>query len=284
MRYINAGEIGNNLPDGWRERAQEAHQSIRGLTPEERSIAIDNNSGVWKELKNILKSISKGKCWYCESKQERSDNAVDHYRPKNRIAECPGHHGYWWLAFDWSNYRYSCTYCNSSRVDKVHGTAGGKHDHFPLLDEARRIHRETDGLDAEQPLLLDPIRRGDPAHLWFDEDGQARPNPALCSDESSYPYKRADTSIKLYHLNHVDTVENRKALCQSIKKSVQQADVFYKKYSDNGDMTAKASFENTVTELHDKLKADAEYSAAARSILMGLRGTYPVAEVILSAA
>jgi len=283
VRYINPNKVGTNLPEGWEKKAQKAHEDVKALSGEQRSEAINNKSDVWKELKDVLKNASYGKCWYCESRQERSDNAVDHYRPKNRVAKCPDHEGYWWLAFKWSNYRYSCTFCNSRRVDKSHGTEGGKHEHFPLWEEDKRAFTEDNDIDAEQPLLLDPVCREDPAHIWYDEDGQARPNPRLCSDESSYPYKRAQTSIKLYHLNHVDTIEGRKVLCQFIRKSVEQADSFYDKYS-KGDMTAKASFRNTVTDLHDSLRGNAEYSAAARSTFMGLRGKSAIAEMVLAEA
>lgn len=283
MRYINPKDVEANLPDGWEDKAQNAHEEVKGLSGKERAKAINDKSDLWKELKGVLKNASDGKCWYCESRQERSDNAADHYRPKNRVAKCPDHEGYWWLAFEWSNYRYSCTFCNSRRVDKSHGTKGGKHDHFPLLHEEKRVFTEHDDIDAEQPLLLDPVCRDDPAHIWYDEDGRARPNPRLCSDQSSYPYKRAQTSIKLYHLNHVDTVERREVLCQFISKSVEQADGFYANYS-KGDMTAQASFRNTVAHLHDSLRGNAEYSAAARSTLMGLRDKSAIAEIVLAEA
>lgn len=283
MRYIDPEKVKANLLNGWEEKALNALEEVKSLSAQERSKAINNKGDIWKDLKGILKDASYGKCWYCESRQERSDNAVDHYRPKNRVAESTDHEGYWWLAFKWTNYRYSCTFCNSRRIDQDHGTEGGKHDHFPLLDEEKRAFTEHDDVDAEQPLLLDPVCRDDPAHIWYDEDGQARPNPRLCSDESSYPYKRAQTSIKLYHLNHVDTIEGRKVLCQFIRKSVEQANGFYDKYS-KGDMTAKASFRNTVSDLHDSLRGNAEYSAAARSTLMGLRGKSAIAEMVLAEA
>ena len=100
--------------------------------------------------------LSDDKCWYCESKQIRLDRHVDHYRPKNSVAECADHPGYWWLAFRSYNYRYSCTYCNSRRVDQRSGQAGGKADHFPLRDESRRAFSPDDPIDDEQPTLLDP--------------------------------------------------------------------------------------------------------------------------------
>ena len=283
MRYINTEDVGKSLPAGWREKAQEALQSVEALRPAERSTAINGKSEIWKELKDALKRASKEKCWYCESIQERSDNAVDHYRPKNNVAECPEHEGYWWLAFEWTNYRFSCTFCNSCRIDQTTGTSGGKHDHFPLWNETRRARQPVDPLDNEQPLLLDPTCRADPPLLWFDQDGQPKPNPQLCGNESSYLHKKVMASIKFYHLDHVATVEQREILSNEIRKLVERATYYFKK-SDDGDMTAIKSFADIIEAIHNKLRIDAEYSSAARATLMGLRGTHPVAEVILSAA
>ncbi len=248
-----------------------------------RSKAISDRSDIWRELKNYLKEASYGKCWYCESRQERSDNTVDHYRPKNRVAECTDHEGYWWLAFKWTNYRYSCTFCNSRRIDQVHETEGGKHDHFPLLYEKNRAFTENDDIDAEQPLLLDPVCAADPPILWFDEDGTPEPNPQLCGDKSSYLYKRADVSIWLYHLDHVNAVERRKLLSLEICDLAEKADYYFKKY-DEGDMTAKSYFADRIRELRNKLKPAAEYSAAAHATLMGLRGNSAIAEMVLAEA
>jgi hypothetical protein len=127
----------------------------------------------------------------------RSDNAVDHYRPKSRVAECPKHPGYWWLAFDWTNYRFSCTFCNSLRRDDQTESLGGKKDRFPLRDESRRAFGPDDTLDDEEPVLLDPTWFGDPPILWFDEDGRATENPSVAS-EGSFPHARATVSIEAY--------------------------------------------------------------------------------------
>jgi len=39
-----------------------------------------------------------------------------------------------------------------------------------------------DPLDAEQPLILDPAREGDPGLLWFDPNGKVVPHPITCKD------------------------------------------------------------------------------------------------------
>jgi hypothetical protein len=83
--------------------------------------------------------------------------------------------------------------------------------------------------------------------------------------------------------DHVDAVEQRQNLSNEIRKLVENAAYYFKKLCD-GDMTARKSFADIIEAIHNKLRIDAEYSAAARATLMGLRGTYPVTEIILSAA
>src|SRR5690242_2141799 len=68
---------------------------------------IAKHAAIWAELRDQMSPLSSGKCWYCESRENRSDVAVDHFRPKGEVEECPTHPGYWWLAFDPSNYRFA---------------------------------------------------------------------------------------------------------------------------------------------------------------------------------
>jgi uncharacterized protein (TIGR02646 family) len=281
VRHIRPDLVWESLPDGWEARAREAADAVVAVRPEERAAEINRRSAVWQDLKEILKRASHNKCWYCESVEVRSDNAVDHYRPKNAVAECAGHDGYWWLAFTWENYRFSCTFCNCRRIDQERGAVGGKADHFPLRDEGRRARTPADNLADEEPLLLDPTIPADPGFLWFDETGQAVPHPELCSNPESYSTRRATQSTDLYHLNHKDVVERRQAVCLEIRRTVAAVNRFFRKY-DAGDGTAREAFEDTVRSLQSRLSASAEYSATARSMLMGLRGTHPVVDVVLA--
>ena len=281
MRYIEQQRVARNLPDGWCDRAREAGAAVANVDTGERAAEVNRHSRVWRELKETLSGASHGKCWYCESVQVRSDNAVDHFRPKNAVAECPDHDGYWWLAFEWRNHRFSCTYCNSHRIDQATGGGGGKADHFPVRDEAGRARTPNDALDDEEPVLLDPTSAADPGLLWFDENGEAAPHP-ICGDADHYTYSRAKTSIRLYHLNHESLVEQRKSLCSAIRGHVQKADTYFSRY-ENGDATARDAFDNIISNLRKHLLMDAPYTAAARAMLMGLRGTHPVVDVILAA-
>ncbi len=39
---------------------------------------------------------------------------------RGSVLENSENEGYWWLAFDWKNYRYFCTWCNQRRIGKIH--------------------------------------------------------------------------------------------------------------------------------------------------------------------
>jgi hypothetical protein len=282
VRYIDPQLVQLSLPPAWSQKAQQAEAAVAAARSSDRSAEINSHCQVWQGLKDTLKRASHSKCWYCESIDIRSDNAVEHFRPKNSVDECHGHEGYWWLAFKWENYRYCCTFCNCRRVDQATGQGGGKADHFPLKDETKRAHTPADNLDDEEPMLLDPSVSADAGLLWFDENGMPAPNP-ICKDPNGYPYKRAEASIHLYHLDHTDVVERRKALCFEIRRRVEDADRYFDKYS-GGDGTARGAFSDAIGDLKGKLAATAPYSSTARAMLMGLRGTHPVVDVVLASA
>ena len=152
----------------WLGRAAEAQAAVAaiagglaGSTQEERKAIlirihreIARHADLWSEMKPALEELSRGKCWYCESKENRSHFSVDHFRPKSGVAECTDHPGYWWLAFVHENYRFACTYCNSLLRGNPTGEVLGKGIHFPLINEANRVYHPQDPND-ECPCLLD---------------------------------------------------------------------------------------------------------------------------------
>jgi uncharacterized protein (TIGR02646 family) len=162
-------------------------------------VEISSRSRVWADLKDALADLSFRKCWYCESMENRSDMAVDHFRPKNKVHECKAHQGYWWLAFDHTNYRFVCGFCNSPHQNDDEEKTLGKATHFPLLNEGQRVSRPSGNLQDERPTLLDPIVPGDPFLLWFLEDGRAVPR--YTPEQSPLFSSRASTSIDVYNLN-----------------------------------------------------------------------------------
>ena len=74
---------GKQPPEEWLEKAKAATQELEAAAPrEERNQIIDDNSGIWGELKDWLLELSNGKCWFSEAKDIYSHWDVEHFRPK----------------------------------------------------------------------------------------------------------------------------------------------------------------------------------------------------------
>lgn len=274
MRYINNRYL--ELPEGWTETANAARQAIEAITSADaRKKAITQKNSVWSACKDSLADLSDDKCWYCEIKQERSDNAVDHFRPKNRVADTdPVHEGYWWLAFEHTNFRYSCTFCNSQRKNPATGETEGKGDKFPLLPDTPRAKSPGEE-DDESPMLLDPCKAQDPTLLDFRENGEP------CAKFPSHPNKsrRAEESIKLYHLDHPGLVEQRRILAAKIKSWIKKANKLYGR-CDTGDPSIDQAFDEIVYNLADSMSEKAELSIFAKKIIKGFRNIDWVEELL----
>jgi uncharacterized protein (TIGR02646 family) len=249
VRSINTTPL--CCPSGWDDRAAVARREAGNDLAE-----INKRSRIWRELKDPLANLSHDKCWYCEIKQERSDNAVDHFRPKSL---------YPWLAFDKSNYRYSCTYCNSRRKNPESRETDGKDDSFPLLDEATRATVPGEE-GCESPMLLDPAKTQDPGLLDFYEDGR----PCARQQDHAMRKRRAETSIKAYHLGHPDIVEKRRVLAADIKAKIREADALLSQ-CDAGNPAIDEAFSGLIRMLSSAISETAELSAFARKMVAGAR-------------
>jgi hypothetical protein len=206
-----------------------------------------------------------GKCWYCETFEIRGDMPVDHFRPKNSVFECKGKHpGYWWLAFQWRNYRYACTYCNSARDSE--GSKGGKQDHFPLLDPNTRAWTKADDHLKENPELLDPCELGDPDMLFFNEIGRAVANPTTVASDAQ---RRVETSVRIYHLNHFRLKRERKRIAQKIRINmgiVERLDA-----QPALTPSEKELRKDAIREIIRHVRATAAFCTSARCSLRGFR-------------
>ncbi|MDJ0278536.1 hypothetical protein QLH51_17200 [Sphingomonas sp. 2R-10] len=268
MRFIDQSLIAPQLPEDWEARAATALAEVANAAPGQRSATITKHRDLWRELAPILAALSHRKCWYCEARENRSDKAVDHFRPKGRPVEAVEHHpGYWWRAFAWQNYRFSCTFCNSRRIDPSNGLGGGKHDHFPLLEEAARAFNEA-GISGETPTLLDPTRRTDTTLLYYSDEGRAEPR--VRQDQHPVQWGRADASVYFFHLNHKDVVEERMELFNRIKKLVDTGRVCFDDWK-AGNVGAEAGYDFVVEQLQGLMQERAEFSAAARDMVLGFR-------------
>jgi uncharacterized protein (TIGR02646 family) len=265
VRWVDPERVENALPPDWYRKAREAASELDNASDEEaRRVVLKSKASVWQAAKVVLKRVMEDKCWYCETPNPRSDNAVDHFRPKSR---------YWWLAFDVDNLRFSCTYCNSRRVDEEGGTSGGKQDEFPVAGDAAKA--SSDSLDAEEALLLDPCDYEDPGFLWFDDTGQPALNPAAIGMPNAET--RLEESIRLYHLDFGPLTTQRRRRYLDVISACHTGDRCRSIYIANADAAAKKLWWERIAQVRRLIDPSSPYSAAARCAALGLRASSPTA-------
>ena len=131
-------------------------------------------------------------CAYCGRKLDADDcGDVDHFRPKGRVLEAPGHGGYWWLAYHLPNLYLACRRCNQVF----------KKNRFPVDPESQRVTFEKRGALAGEPrLLLDPGI--DPVEEWVRiEWDRAEPQLVPAEGIAKFAAKRVAKTIELFQLN-----------------------------------------------------------------------------------
>lgn len=222
---VDASEI----PQDWLKRAEALTRSLRGCADDDDSVAeeerksakdkrrqlIRGHSGLWTELKDLLLKWSHGKCWYSELRDDGSDYHIDHFRPKNRVRNEgePERDGYWWLAFDWRNFRVSVAWVNSLHGAED-GPARGKADNFPLAPGSPVVTTPEGDLKTEQRVLLDPIDPYDVLLIDFDETGL--PVPAV----EGWHAERVMRTRRLLHLDAMRMNEARQSIWRECEELV----------------------------------------------------------------
>ena len=218
MRWICKDDIEECLSQEWRNSANDAKAALlQAETAEDRKALLKKlaSSKIWRDFYELLPLSLKKKCWYCEAEDIRSDMPVDHFRPKNKVDDERNHDGYWWLAFDWTNYRCACTYCNSRR--NFEETQGGKACRFPLTLPGLRAYTQDDDHTLETPNFLDPFEPDDWKLLWFDNDGLPEPIPG-----ASQPQKqKVENSVDIFHLHEARIVRQRNRIRLDIEKHIK---------------------------------------------------------------
>lgn len=198
----------SKIPQAWLDKVAALQAELEQLgTSEERKAFIDDHSAVWGEIKDKLLEMSHGKCWYSEAPDAVSDWHVDHFRPKKRALDedKTEHEGYYWLAFDWKNYRVAGSYPNSPHRDGK-GETRGKWDYFPLVDGCARADWDHRDCDQEICLLLDPASQNDPKLMTFDEEGV----PAPSDSDNAIVVKKVATTVHYLYLDSPRLIAARK--------------------------------------------------------------------------
>ncbi len=254
MRYIPLRE--HNPDPEWIRRAAALIAELKSAGDcGARNMIIDENSALWGELKEWLLGLSHGKCWFSEAKDCFSHWDVEHYRPKKSAKDRDGttHGGYWWLAFDWENYR-------------ICGNAGNrkKGTYFPLRDGCARVGEDGD-LRYEVPMLLDPVDEDDPVLLFFDLEGHAVAAPHV---DDEWEKIRVEYSVERYNLNFPPLMDKRRAVWAECWNRVEE----YRRelnlwMRDPGNVIARDRFRQAARHLRAMIREDQELSAVARACM-----------------
>lgn len=267
MRWIDIS--GHSPKPDWLAKAQAVtNMLLAAKTKEERYQIIDENSKLWRDLKDELLELSKGKCWYSEAKQTVSFFDVDHFRPKNNVKKfqcdfetCNNSSGYWWLAFDWKNYRVAGEVSNRKKQDEG-GVCRGKQDYFPLLDGSPIAQRPGDDLETETYYLLDPTCYEDVCLIAFDETGKPYPT----AEKDSFEYHRARVTGFLLHLDFPPLVDQRIIIWNRCKRLINSY-AYIMKNRDTSSPIVRRQISSIFSELREMVSEKAEFSSTAKGCL-----------------
>lgn len=270
MIHINTS--GLQPPAEWLQKSNRLTQRlINAQNDDERATIINNNNHIWAELKKFLLNFSHSKCWYSEAKDICSDYHIDHFRPKLQAKELNKDErpGYWWLAFDWRNYRIAGSICNCQHKGNDSETHG-KSDYFPLKKGSYKAGNFNDDIRKEINYLLDPTNPDDPILITFDESGKAIP-----SETDGWNKERASVSIDLLHLNYYLLTDERKIVWQECRaymlKAIKILDTLSKHDRNlNDDLEGQLidDFDFMIEKIKKLISPEARLSSTAKACLM----------------
>lgn len=222
MRYVDLAKA--KIPKSWLDKAVKLQQEL-ALKPnlQEKLDHIEHHQ-IWqdKSIFTALNELMDGKCWYSEAKDLMSDRDIDHYRPKKRAKNIDNKErdGYWFLAYDWENYRFSSIYSNRLRKDK-HTDAEivyGKGIYFPLKNGSPIASTKRAIVD-ERPYLIDPTRKTDAALIGFNVFGNVIPN---VPKSFTWEIDRVKASVMYYHLDHSPLKAARKVKWNACQRNINK--------------------------------------------------------------
>jgi uncharacterized protein (TIGR02646 family) len=141
-------------------------------------------SSVWGTAKKQLRVESDGKCAYCEGKASHvAHGDVEHFRPKSE---------YWWLAYCYDNYVYSCQICNQSYKGKNFPCSATTRLAAPAVPP-NPTHAELDALAgtlAPDPLDPNAVQQ---FHAAVQAEQAGIPDPYLTDPELLFTWSPDDT-------------------------------------------------------------------------------------------
>lgn len=270
MRYIDLDAVIASVPAKILDKLKSIDNSMQGKTDSEKEATACKGNVHWSPVKIHFEAVSGRKCWYTESKNPGCLNDVEHFRPKGKKTSSDSKivHWYWFLAFNPINYRISCTLPNRLNKNPTLNATGGKHDHFPLLDNTKYATNLA-AVVHESPVILDPCNKEDVDLLAFSLDGRPVISPRFSDDVIACA--RVEKSNLFLNLDYPTFNEDRERLYNKVKNLVERGDRYFAKNSD------------CLSDVTDDLRAlfhpTSEYSKAAECYVRCFRDRFWIEEM-----
>ena len=246
--------------DAWLAKSQQLVAELAALDAagkrDERNALIDDNGAHWGALKEWLLALSNGTCWFSEVRELYSHYDVEHFRPKKEAKALDGSErdGYWWLAFDYMNFRACGNVGNRKK--------GGW---FPLKQGSLCSTHAVQCEESEARYLLDPIDDDDVSLIAFDEEGKVVPVPGA----SNWEQERVNETVKRLKLNeHVPLAEARRKIWQKLDGLIEDFNAAKARCRAGNNPAAKAKLIEVRTRIRELTDPRAELSAVARWCLL----------------
>lgn len=242
--------------DAWLAKSKQLVACLAALeasgSRDGRNVMIDKNKPHWDALKPWLLALSGGKCWFSEVRELYSHYDVEHFRPKKEAKMLDGieRDGYWWLAFDYMNFRLCGNVGNRKK--------GGW---FPLKQGSLCSTYVEPCEESEARYLLDPIDDDDVSLIAFDEEGKVIPVPGA----SDWEQERVNVTVQRLKLNeHVPLAEERRKVWQKVDALIEDFFAAKAKCSMGNNPAAKAKLLEVRSRVREMTQRSAELSAVAR--------------------
>jgi hypothetical protein len=257
--------------DAWLAKSEQIINDMATLHAagdiEARNKLIDSNSVHWGTLKPWLLALSSGKCWFTEARDIASHLDVEHFRPKKSAKNIKGDErdGYWWLAFNYMNFRIAGNVPNRK-----------KSTWFPLRYGSRCSTYRNQCEDDEAPHFLDPTSAYDVTLLAFDEEGKAIPVPGV----SRWDYVRVRRTVDRLKLNeHQALAEERRKVWQKTSRAINEYYRAKQQTTAAHSSVARNKVKERAREIRELTKPTAELSAVARWCVL-LRDDYQLTRLV----
>lgn len=195
------------LPNDWNTAL--AQENLNAISLELKEVArlafTKRNERHWRDnrVRNWLLSQFENKCWYSEARDSVSPIHVEHFRPKSSASDdetTEEAEGYWWLAFDWTNYRIGGHFLNSK-----------KGNYFPLHNAVRATACGEIPIIAESPIIIDPTTNS-ASQISFDKHEDSC--IAVCSDlglaDTNQDRIEVDRTLTILGLNKYDLLNQKR--------------------------------------------------------------------------